>query len=209
MTQSTNWKSRMSSKIHHALNELRRIVRQYPRAFKLVWQADRKYTVFLLGLTALTSVTAPAQIWLTKLIIDATSALITGSQANPTEISNSILILVFLVLAVWILANAVKMRLYMVQDILGLKVQYHVQYLIMQKASGLDAVFYETPRFYDMLENARRAAGSKPLNLMSRFSTFLEQGLSLVAMLVILGRLHPLAPVVLLLLAGPWATAES
>lgn len=166
MTQSTNWKSRISSKISHTLNELRRLIREYPRAFKLVWQADRKYTVFLLGLTALTSVTAPAQVWLTKLIIDETTRLITGSQSNPTGISGSIFILVSLLLAVWILGAIVDLRLYMVNDVLGLKVQYHVQYLIMQKASELDAVFYETPRFYDMLDNARREAGSKPLNVI-------------------------------------------
>lgn len=61
------------------LQQLRQVISRYPQALKLVWQANPRYTLFIAVLTLVSSVTAPAQIWLTKVLIDRVSMVVQGA----------------------------------------------------------------------------------------------------------------------------------
>jgi hypothetical protein len=60
---------------------LRQAFQSYGRIMRLLWQTHRRYTVLILGLTLISALAVPAQIWLVKVIIDRVSLLLTATGA--------------------------------------------------------------------------------------------------------------------------------
>ena len=88
--------------------------------------------------------------------------------------------------------------------ILGREAEHHVHFLILKKATEFDVAFFETPEYYDKLENALLET---PRAYTFSVSTFhvMSQLLSLVALLGMLYQLHPVAVGVVVITSIPQA----
>ena len=182
------------------------VIGLYPRVLKLVWKAAPLYTLFTVLLTIISSVVPPVQVWLSKVIIDRiTEALQASAQGVPLN-WYTILMPVGAIFLVWILGGACQSFSGGMKQLLGQKVQICGEYMVLRKAAQLDIAFYETPAFYDQMENARRD-GYRIHNLavlwLDAFGGFLSLGM----MLWLLFRIHPVTVVVLLLTTVPQVLA--
>ena len=89
--------------------------------------------------------------------------------------------------------------------IAGELVANHIKLKILDKASTLDLSSFDKPEFYEKMENANREAGNRPLQiLMSTFSV-ITSFISIVSFIVILSALHPVAPLLIIVMALPSA----
>src|SRR4029077_5876429 len=65
-------------------------------------------------------------------------------------------------------------------------VQDHITGLIQRKSICADLAFYDSPAFYDHLHRARDEASHRPIVLIEKLGTVLQNGITLVAMLAVL-----------------------
>ncbi len=82
-------------------------------------------------------------------------------------------------------------------------VQDHISGLIHRKSIAADLAFYESPDFYDHLHRARDEAGSRPMVLVEKLGTVVQNGVTLAAMLAVLAGFGIWLPVALLLSTIP------
>ena len=86
--------------------------------------------------------------------------------------------------------------------LLGIRTRNHAEYRILYKASQLDIAFFETPAFYDQMENALREVPRTHNFTWSSFE-LLNMLMSLSVLLVMLYDLHPAAIPIIVLTAIP------
>ncbi len=79
----------------------------------------------------------------------------------------------------------------------------HIKLKIMNKAKDIDLADFDRPEFYEKLENANREAGGRPLQIISATFSIVSSLISTVSYIIILAVLHPLAPMVMILLGIP------
>ena len=60
----------------------RQIVVYFPRVLKLIWDASPRYASLTLFLMIVSAAALPAQIWISKVIIDRITEAIQASQIN-------------------------------------------------------------------------------------------------------------------------------
>ncbi len=189
----------MHKNIH--LHDLRRVPGVYVRALRLIWAADPRLTGLVVAMSILSAIAVPAQVWITKMVIDRISgAMSSGWQALLTPLA--------LYLVVWVLNEYSQSVSRNTQQILGLKTEKHAQYLLLQKASALDIAFYETSTYYDQMELAGSQVwrfSNVPYFLLS----ILTQAVSLISLFILLGRISIWIPTVLLLAALPRLLSQS
>lgn len=189
-------------------HQLLQVVGRYPQALRLVWQANPRYTLLIASLTVVGALTTPAQIWLTKVLIDRVSGLVqVAGQGQPVDWSTIWLPTLAFILALVFSDVSASLR-NSLRDILQTQVNNHAQALILEKAASLDIAFYETPAFYDRLENAMRDVW-RTQNLPWILLDTSGATLSLLITSGLLVSLHPLAAPLLVLTAIPQLVARA
>ncbi len=89
--------------------------------------------------------------------------------------------------------------------IYGETVVNHIKLKIMNKAKTIDMASFDTPNFYEKLENANREAGMRPIQIMNATFKIFSTCISLVSFIAVLWVVTPLAPAIIVLLAIPSA----
>lgn len=178
------------------------------RVFRLVWGASPYYAFWATFLTTLSTVAAPAQIWISKVIIDQIINTIQNHTPNAA-IDWSALFWPMAALILILLCAEVGRRLAdsMVQ-LLRFQVGYYVQRLVLEKAAQLDIAFYESPPFYDQLDLVQRES-YRVFNLTMLASDSIGFLLSVLITLSLVTRFHPLASLAMVLLALPQILVSS
>jgi ATP-binding cassette, subfamily B, bacterial len=189
----------------HLQNGFRHNLRTYTelwyRTFTIIWAVIPYWLVAWVILLVLQGVLPGATVYLTKLTIDSFSATI-NSGHDFAQINYSIALLVitggtlligqvFQSLASYV--NAAK------ADILS----DHLKNLIHLKAIEVDYSFYESPSFYDLLEQARSDSLSKPVELLQNFGSIFQSLITLLTFSTILVVYGWWIPLLLLLGALP------
>lgn len=181
--------------LKETLLNFRAVLSLYPRTAALVWKASQYAFLGCLITAILEGLVPPVQIWLLKVIIDhAVRGLQVNQAGGAVDLSRIIWLLGFY-LGIMTISAALQALNTLFRDVVGRRVEYYIQQLILRKTSTLDIAFFEDPKFYNMLTNATQEAGWRPLNLIWFLVEILRQGLTLIAMILILTRLHVLAAV--------------
>ncbi len=178
----------------------------YARALGLVWDANPRYAAFSL-ITALgTAAAVPAQVWIAKIIIDRVAVLLgqakAGTWQNAISLLAPLLLPLGLYLAIWLFSQFFQAVYSSVQNLLSEIIMRHAQYLLLKKAAQLPVAFYEAPAFYDQMVLARNQI-YRFANLSYYLFTLTIQSVTLLSLLILLGRVSPLIPAVLLLTVLP------
>lgn len=92
-----------------------------------------------------------------------------------------------------------------VNSIAGETVVNHIKLKIMNKAKGVDISSFDRPEFYEKLENANREAGMRPIAILDATFRVISALISTISFILILVSLHPLAPVIIIVMAIPGA----
>ncbi|MBE6568313.1 MAG: ABC transporter ATP-binding protein [Ruminococcaceae bacterium] len=92
-----------------------------------------------------------------------------------------------------------------VKQLAGDLVCNHIKLKIIEKAKTVDLASFDRPEFYEKLENANREAGMRPIGILNATFSIFSALLSIVSFAAILVTLHPLAPIVIAIMALPGA----
>lgn len=92
-----------------------------------------------------------------------------------------------------------------VKQLAGELVCNHIKLKIIEKAKTVDLASFDRPEFYEKLENANREAGMRPIGILNSTFNVFSATISIVSFAVILITLHPLAPLVIAVMALPGA----
>jgi ATP-binding cassette subfamily B protein len=158
------------------------------RALGLVWRTAPGYSAAAGILTVVAALTPAAQAWIMKLLVDQiVHALQSG---HHLALDHRLIVLLGLQMGTWLVGTLSLSFTESVRELLGFKVNQHVQYLILQKSSELDLAFFENASFYDKMENARNEAAWRPGALVWALLGTGQQALTVATMMALLSRLN-------------------
>ena len=178
-----------------------------PRTFRLVWETSPWATVGLAFLTLGGALLPAAQGWVGKLIVDAV-VLAIQSQAEPAKI-RAVFVLLILELGLFLSSTLISQARGLLQQILQLALGNKINGEVIRKALTLDLSFFENPDFYDRLQNARRQADRRPVELIDDSFMIVQNAITVVSFAVLLYRFSPWVVVILLVTTIPAFVAEA
>ena len=180
----------------------------YRQVLQLVWGASPRYAFLATFFATISALAAPAQIWLSKVIIDRIISAI-QTRAPGAAIDWTALVLPMGVLLLVLLCAEVGRRVAeSITLVLRFQVDHYVQHLLLKKTAQFDIAFFESATFYDKLDLARRES-YRTFNLALLATDSLGILLSLLLTLSLVTQFHPLAAAVMVLLAIPQLIVSS
>ncbi len=179
------------------------------RAVELVWTTHKGLTIGLAVLTVAAGLLPAAVAYVGKLIVDAVVAAIavygaTGS-ADYAPLIGYVALEGLLVAA---MAGAQR-GIGFCQSLLRVLLSQRVHIMILDKALTLELAQFEDSEFYDKLNRARQDASVRPLSLVNRTFSLVQNGISLASYAGLLLQFSPWAVLILVTAGLPVFFAEA
>jgi len=181
------------------------VFRYSRRALGLVWSTSRTLTVLFAGLTLVAGLLPAGVAYLGQLIVDA---VVAANQSDTHDIG-PVLRLVLAEAALVVIVVGIQRGIGVIQSLLRAQLGLRVNVTILEKSLTLDLVHFEDAEFYDKLTRARREASSRPLSLVGRTFSLVQNGISLVSFAALLFAFSPWAALVLIVAGLPSFIAET
>jgi ABC-type multidrug transport system fused ATPase/permease subunit len=156
--------------------------------FKLVWETDPRILFILMLVTVFNGVLPTVGSLITQRVLNELQTGFLGDQELTTAvfIGSALFSLLIVMFAYRLLNTIVGCVNGAVTRIAGERVVHHVKKKIMTKAKELDLASFDSPAFYEKLENANREAGNRPIHILSATFSMVSSIISLVSYIVIL-----------------------
>lgn len=172
------------------------------RAFALVWQAHHK-SALAMGVCTLVGAFLPvAQAWVAKLIVDNVVAAINGTGDSQTAFWSVLPYLGMEFVLVLLLAANTQART-LAEHVLHSQINLSINSRIVRKALELDLAHFENAEYYDKLENARREADWRSLDIVNGGSMLIQNLLTLLSYSLLLVRFSWLLALILFVATIP------
>ncbi|WP_448702215.1 ABC transporter ATP-binding protein [Mucilaginibacter sp. AW1-3] len=133
-----------------------------PALFKLVWQTSKWMTICTFALRIAKSALPLSILYVTKLILDEITSMITGK--GPVS-HQHLLMLIALQFGLAIISDILGRLVSLVDALLGDLFSNHTSIRIMEHAATLDLDQFEDSVFYDKLERARQQTAGRTVLL--------------------------------------------
>ncbi|KTT11875.1 ABC transporter permease [Pseudomonas oryzihabitans] len=182
---------------------------QMRRAAGLVWSTSPALMVGLVLATLVAGLLPALAAWLGQRIVDAVVAAMQLHAEQGTAPLRPVLKFVLAEAGVLAALAAAQRLLSVQQSLLRVRLGQTVNLLILEKAQTLSLAQFEDADFYDKLVRARREASVRPLALVTKSLTLLQNLISLVSFAVLLVHFSPWALVLLVVGALPVFLAEA
>ncbi len=173
----------------------------------LVWEAKPSILIAMVFLCVITGLLPVAGAYISRELLNRISDAmgLFGSDSLMKEaFSGIVVILVFQFLYMFV--SRVSQRIsHTINSLAGEIVVNHIKLKIMNKAKTVDNASFDRPEFYEKMENANREASMRPIMILRATFDVISTIISAVSFVVILAGLHPLAPVLIILMALPTA----
>ncbi|WP_457808319.1 ABC transporter ATP-binding protein [Kushneria sp. EE4] len=179
------------------------VFRYTRRALALVWQTSR---VMMLGLALATLVAGilPAVVaWVGQLIVDGVVTAMGTYPDQATDLSTVLSPVLSLVVIEGVLIGLMALAQRVLdaqQSLLRAQLGQKVNVMLLDKAGELSLSQFEDSEIYDQLTRARREASTRPLSLVTRTFSLLQNAISLASFSVLLVQFSPWA--LLIIVAG-------
>lgn len=157
---------------------------QFPKTIGLLWRAAKSWTVAWIVLLIVQGLLPAAAVYLTKLVVDGVVAGVNKGSTWPSV--RQVLFTVVALAVVMIAQELVRGAISWVRTVQAELLQDHINDLIHQKSITADLAFYEFADYYDHLHRARREASYRPVALIENIGSLFQNGITLVAMGLIL-----------------------
>jgi len=167
--------------------KLRSLARQLgylPRTLRLVWAAAPRWTSTWALLLTVQGVLPAITVYLAKLLVDSLAAVI-GMNGSAVDLRPT-LILVLLMIGVMVIGELLRSAGELVRTAQAELIQDHIVSLIHDKSISVDISFYESPEYYDRLEQARSEASNRSRALLENVGGLVQNGITLLAMSAVL-----------------------
>jgi ATP-binding cassette subfamily B protein len=200
-SQFTIWAAGRRAKIADAALNVR-------RAFALVWQAHKPSAVAMLATTLVGALIPPAQAWVGKLIVDGVVNAINTQVGAEVGLQAVLPYLAMEFVLIVLQAANTQARKY-AEHILHSQINLHINTRIIRKALSLDLSHFENAEYYDKLENARREADWRSLQIVNDGFYIIQNTISLLSYGVLLLRFSPWLALILFVATIPAFIAQS
>lgn len=205
MATRPDWPTTSSGRLRDFLS-----VFQYSRrAIELVWSTSRPLTCGLMLLTLIAGVLPAVAAYLGQLIVDGVLLSIDTYQQQGAVDYTPVMQLLLLEGIVITLIAAAGRGLSAQQSLLKALMGQRVNVMILEKAQTLSLVQFEDSEFYDKLTRARREASTRPLALVNKTFSLLQNAIALFSFAILLIQFSPWALLVLFLAALPVFISEA
>ena len=172
----------------------------FARVLRLVFTADKRLTVLTVLFGLVGTLLVPAQLWITKVLIDDIVFLAGGPIGFDAYLP---FITPLAVLgAVWIASGALETVTHVHQKVLISKVNHSAQSLMLSKAMTLDLAFFESPELQGELEHARRGS-QRNENIAYLTIDSIRRAVALISLVALTLPLQPIVFPVLLVVSAP------
>ena len=145
---------------------LKQAAANIPAAFRLVWDAHHGATIIMALLTVGGALIPAAQAWVGKLIIDSVVASI-NAQTAATAGLLAVLPYLLIEFALILGQSGIAQARSLTEHVLHARLNYSLNTRLIRKALELDLTHFENADFYDKLQNARREADWRALQIMN------------------------------------------
>ncbi|OGR82001.1 MAG: ABC transporter permease [Elusimicrobia bacterium RIFCSPHIGHO2_02_FULL_57_9] len=172
------------------LREFYGALQNVPRAFKLLWEADRFSAVGTGAIVLISSMLPVSQAWVTKLIIDGVLEQI---RLNAEVQQGFRAVLPYLTIEFGLIfVGAINGQMRQLMDkFSSLKLGHLINTRIISKAISLEARWFEDPEFYDKMQNARRQSEWRAQGIVNAGFLLAQNLLSLFSFLAVLIAFSP------------------
>ncbi|MBI4424086.1 MAG: ABC transporter ATP-binding protein, partial [Elusimicrobia bacterium] len=167
------------------LRDFRQALENAPRAFSLLWDADRGSTLVLAILTLVGSALPVSQAWVTKLIIDG---VVSALQRRTAPEQAFVEILPYLLLELALLtAGAVNGQVRtLVEKLINHRLGHLINTRIVRKALSLEMRYFEDPDFYDRMQKARKQSEWRAMGVVHAAFLIVQNALTLLSFIAVL-----------------------
>jgi ATP-binding cassette subfamily B protein len=179
---------------------------QLPRALGLVWQASKPASVGLGALTLVQAALPASMAWVGKLIIDA----VVHASTSPGEASRAVVWrYVWFELGLALVALIISRLATYNREVLRVRLGNLINEQLLEKSLTLELKHFEDSNTYDIMQNARREASSRPLSLAMDAVLVVKNVLMLGSFAVLLFNVSWWSALVLIAAAVPAFIAET
>jgi ATP-binding cassette, subfamily B, bacterial len=172
-----------------------------PRTLRLVWKAAPQYTLAWFVLLLVQGLLPVASIYLIKLLIDG--LLAAAKTHGAWEYVRPTIVTAVFAAGIILLTEFLQGLSDWIRTAQSELIQDHIKELIHQQSAQVDLAFYESPEYYDRLDQARTEAASRPLALLESGGSLIQNSISFLAMATVLTTYSLWLPLVLLLSTLP------
>ena len=182
-------------------------LRNVPKAFELLWEADRTSVVGACVTTAVGAALPVSQAWLARLIIDA---VVEAARGHVGAREGFHIVLPYLLLQLILtFVGAVNGQIYQLIDkFMAHQLGHLVNRRIINKALSLEAKWFEDPEFYDKMQNARRQSEWRSWAIVKAGFLVVQNLLTLLSFVAVLLSFNPWLAGVLFAAALPAFVAQ-
>ncbi len=170
----------MRDKLHRLSAQLTYL----PRALKLVWTPAPSWTVAWLVLLIIQGILPAVTVYLTGVLVDS---LVGAIALGPTMDSVRVMLWPAAFMGgSMILSMLLDESVGWINTAQSEVVGDYIQALVHHKSIEADLAFYESPDYYNRLEQAQSNASSHPLELMESLGYFVQNSITAIAIAAIL-----------------------
>jgi ATP-binding cassette subfamily B protein len=187
------------------LREFLSVFKYSRRALEILWSTNPRLGITL-GLCTLVVGSLPAAAaWVGAQIVDAVVAAAGATHPEVSHVLRLVALEAGIIAAIALATRTASLCTALLRE----QISHRVNTMILDKALTLDLEHFEDSEFYDRLTRARREASVRPLGLVQRTFSLVQNVVSLASYAALLLGFSPWA-VALLLLAGlPGFVAET
>ena len=178
------------------------------RAFGVVWQAHPPSALAMAGSTLVGALLPAGQAWVGKLIVDAVVNAInthTGAQGGL----QAVLPLLAAEFVLLVVQSGNGQARTLAEHVLHARIVLSINTRIIRKALELDLAHFENATFYDKMQNARREADWRSLQIVNGGFYVIQNIITLLSFAALLLRFSPWLAIILFVATLPAFIAQS
>jgi len=208
MAPMTTWFARRSAWWSATRVKIRDAAVNVGRAFRLVWHSHPPSAALMAVWTLIGAALPAGQAWVGKLIVDAVVAAI-QTQVEALAGLRSVAPLLAAEFVLLVGQAAISQARSLTEHVLHSRLNLSINTRIIRKALDLDLTHFENAEFYDKLQNARREADWRGLQIVNGGFYLVQNVLTLLSFAALLVRFSPLLAVILFAATLPAFVAQS
>lgn len=178
------------------------------RAFELVWQAHPPSALAMAGCTLVGALLPASQAWVGKLIVDGVVNAM-NSRSGASEGMQVVLPLLIIEFALLMIQAANAQARKFAEHVLHARVNITINSRIIRKALELDLAHFENAEYYDKLQNARREADWRGLEILNDGFFLIQNAITLLSFAALLFRFSAWLAIILFVATIPAFIAQS
>ncbi len=176
----------------------------------LVWRASPLVLIALCAFCLLEGLLPVAGAYISSELLNGIATLIGTKSTDDIirdlfEILSPILFLFLLQMIHHFLKRLMTRLNSMVTSIAGELVVNYIKLMIIGKARTVDMRSFDSPKFYEKLENANREAGMRPIGILTASFNVISSVISVISFIIVLATLSPIAPLIIIVASIPGA----